>query len=426
MTTSASGDNPSPEGTEPRGAADEADLARHFNLYDTTLDADPWPTLRQLQSKCPVAFSQEAGGYWAVTSYEGVREVLAQPDRFSSRWTAVPAPENPMTLIPLTLDPPEHTKYRQFFTPLFSPGRMRTFEPAAVELARTHAEAFVQAGGGDFVEAFAVPFPGLMFLRTFGLPEQDFAQLSAWKEVFLRELVSDNEELRAHAANEVLPRIIGYFSGLIADRRAMADPPDDILTPIVRMEVEGRPLTDDEIANVLILFMTAGLDTVTNTLALSFAILAERPDLREQIISNPAIIPSATEELLRYTSIVTSCRVAVVDSVVAGVRIPAGDWVANFLPIASRDPAEFEDPHTIDFSREHNRHLAFGTGPHRCLGSHLARLEIAAALRVVHEVMPDYSVREGTTPGRHFGSIMGCRELLLTVGRRGGSNQDQG
>jgi cytochrome P450 len=395
-----------------------ATIARHFNLYDPRLNDDPWTPLHELQDKCPVAFTEEAGGHWLITSYEEVHNVLSRPELFSSRWTAVPAPANPIPQIPINLDPPEHTKYRRLFTTLFSPNRIRSLEGATEELARQYAKPYAEHGGGDFVKEFAIPFPCVMFLRVFGLPESDLNQLLAWKDIFLRDYVSDDED-RKRAAEQVIPEMLSYFGTVVQQRRAAAAPQDDVMEALLVMEIDGRPLSSDELARILLLFMLAGLDTVTNTLALAVALLAERPYLREQIVADPSIIPSATEELLRYTSIVTTCRQANEDVDVGGVRIAEGDWVAAVLPIASRDPSVFAEPDSIDFSRKNIRHMAFGVGPHRCLGSHLARLEIATALRVLHEFMPEYALQPGTAPQRHFGAMMGCGELLLTVAASG-------
>jgi cytochrome P450 len=293
---------------------------------------------------------------------------------------------------------------------------MQALAPRAHELLSDLLQRFVDAGGGDFVKDVAIPFPCIMFLETTGLPVDDLPQLLEWKEAFLRGLATDDAELREHAENVVMPEIVSYFSKIIAARRSAANPPDDVLTGMVTATLpDGRPMTDDEITNALTLFMAAGLDTVTNVLALSVELLARRPDLRRQLIEDRSIIPSAAEELLRYTSIVTSCRQAKVDDTLDGMPIKAGDWLAAVSIMASRDASVFPDPYTIDFRREYNRHLAFGAGPHRCLGSHLARVELAVALDEIHRIMPHYEIRPGTVPARHFGALMGCSELILTI-----------
>ena len=397
---------------------DLGELVRNFNMWDTSYDANPYPVLSRLQAECPVARSEALGGYWFVTSYEGVHDVFSNPAVFSSRNLTVPPLEEPLVLIPETIDPPEHTAYRRIFTPLFSPARMRLLEESARATARSLMEAFVADGGGDFMKAVAVPLPSTVFLDLLGLPKSDLDRLLMWKDAIMRDLIGDDPVKSEYAKTVMMPEFFGYFQQAVDARRAMEDPPEDVLTGMIEGQLPidgGRTMTDAEITNTLLLFVLAGLDTVTAALALSVESLATNPSLRQQLLDSPAVIPNAVEELLRYWSLVTTCRQANEDAVVGGQQIKAGDYVAVCTAAASRDPSEFENPHEIDFGRTNNRHLAFGAGPHRCLGSHLARMEMAIAIEELLRVLPSFGIAPGTTPKHHFGGVLGCDELFLVA-----------
>jgi cytochrome P450 len=295
---------------------------------------------------------------------------------------------------------------------------MRMLESSIRETARALIEAFVANGGGDFVAAVAVPLPSTVFLDVLGLPKGDLDRLLVWKDAIMRDLIGDDPVKSEYAKTVMMPEFFGYFQEAIDARRAMEDPPEDVLTGMIVGELPldgGRTMTDAEITNTLLLFVLAGLDTVTAALSLSVESLARDPALRQQLIDDPALMPNAVEEFLRYWSLVTTCRQANVDSVLQGQEIKAGDYVAICTAAASRDPKEFANPHELDFRRPDIRHLAFGAGPHRCLGSHLARLEMAIALEEVLRAMPDLAVAPGTVPKHHFGGVLGCDELMLAV-----------
>jgi cytochrome P450 len=202
---------------------------------------------------------------------------------------------------------------------------------------------------------------------------------------------------------ETAQNIYEYFQAVVDKRRAEPDA-SDLLGRIMSAEVDGEKLTDDEILDVCFLFIIAGLDTVTDSLDCMFAYLAQEPDHRRQVVEHPEIIPSAIEELLRWESPVPAvARVAASDVEVEGCPIHAGEHVMLLLASANTDDGAHPGVDTVDLQREPNPHLAFGGGVHRCLGSHLARMELRVALREFHKRIPDYKLAEGTvleyTPG---------------------------
>ncbi|MFZ0713778.1 cytochrome P450 [Mycobacterium sp.] len=394
-----------------------SELARTFN-YWTTAPEDPHPVLATLRSQCPVAHSDELGGHWLVTSYAGVRTVLTDAATFSSRVLTLPPEGAPPLLIPESIDPPDHAKYRRVFTPYFTPRRIEQMR----EVVRRHAvrlvEAFVANGGGDFVEAFTVPLPCTVFMELAGLPVADLQQLLEWKELFLRDGISDDPEKRQNVADNVMPAMMDYFNAALDEREGAADPPDDLLTGLLTgaLDSSGTTMTRDEVLNSLLLLLAAGLDTVTSALGLSMELLALRPDLRRRIASDRDVIPSATEEFLRYFSLVTTCRQAMTDTVVDGVQVQKGDFLAAITPAACRDEAQFPKADEINLERSPNPHLAFGAGPHRCLGSHLTRMEMAVAFEEIHRLMPEYFATPDIERHHRFGTVIGIDSLHLTVG----------
>lgn len=393
-----------------------ADLVRTFNYLDPALNEDPYSVLRQIRSGCPVGRSDELGGYWLVTSYGGVRRVLTDPVTFSSRTLTLP-PEGAPTLVPETIDPPDHARYRRVFTPYFSPRRIETLTERAREVARELIGTFVANGGGDIIEQFAVPLPCTMFMEIAGFPIADLAQMIEWKDAFMRDSTSDDPARRQHVAEFVMPRIMEYFNKMIDDRLEMDNPPDDLVTGLVTGELtSGVTMAREEILSALLLLIAAGLDTVTAATGRSIEYLATHPDVRKRLVDDPSLIPSATEEFLRYFSLVTNCRQANVDAEIEGIKVSVGDYVTVCGPSANRDERQFNNADEIDIERSPNPHLAFGVGPHRCLGSHLARMEMQVAFEELHRVMPDYHITPGTTPKHHFGGVMGIDNLHLTIG----------
>lgn len=394
------------------------EIARRFNYWDPALNENPHAVLKQLRSQCPVAHSDELGGYWLITGYDEMRRVLADPASFSSRVLTLPPEGSPPLLVPETIDPPEHAKYRRVFTPYFTPRRAEALRERTRGIAIDLIERFVANGGGDFVADVAVPLPCTVFLDIAGLPVSDLEQLLDWKERFMRDGVSDDPEKRQYVAEHVMPALMGYFNKALDDRQAMGDErPDDLLTGLLTGELsEGVTMTRDEILNALLLLLAAGLDTVTAAIGMSMEYLARNPMVRREITADPALIPVATEEFLRYFSLVTNARQANSAARVGDVDIEAGDYVVVCGPSANRDERQFTGGEEVDIRRSPNPHLAFGAGPHRCLGSHLARMEMAVAFEEIHRLMPEYYITDGTSPQHRFGGVMGISELNLTVG----------
>jgi cytochrome P450 len=285
---------------------------------------------------------------------------------------------------------------------MFTPREMAKLEDDVVGLVHELVDGFAARGECDFHEEFAVPLPCTVFLRLVGLPHEDLDKFLAWKDAIIRGLPGETPEEQQEVRARVAPEVYAYFTEAIDRHRGAGH--DDVICKLLAHEIDGRPLNDEEMLDVLYLFLIAGLDTVTDSLDCFFVYLARNPGQRRRLLAEPDILKPAIEELLRWeTPVPGIARIAVQDCEIAGETIKAGEHVSVLLGSANTDDGEFADAMTVDLRRNPNPHRAFGGGPHRCLGSHLARLELRVALREFHSRIPDYEVRDGAvlefTPG---------------------------
>lgn len=339
----------------------------------------------------PVA--QSNAGY-LVTTRELAEHVFKNPEDFSSK-RAFDTLGSPVPLVPIAFDPPDHTRYRRLLQPFFTPRAAAAVE----QVVRDQVAAIVDAIAGwnscDMVTELARPVPAKVFLDLFGLPQDDLDRLLAWREVIIKLADLSGSGEQPPEAMQSAAELFGYVSAHVAECRAgraggllrdlFDDPGDD-------------PFTDEEAVGLCFFFVLAGVDSVTNALSLMFAKLAARPELRRRIVADPAAIPAAVEEMLRVdpaNAVVP--RVATRDVVLAGVHIPAGAPVGVAVGAANRDPADLDDPDVFDPARDYNN-LTWGSGPHRCLGIHLARTELRVVLEEWHRRIPEYELAPGARP----------------------------
>jgi cytochrome P450 len=355
--------------------------------------AEPQPMYKALRESSPVFRSPSAV---VLSRLADIEMALKHTELFSSNMDAVDL-GNIRPLIPLQVDPPEHAKYRRILDPLFTPREMARREPGVTELVNQMIDRFADRGECDFHEEFAVPLPCTVFLQLLGLPLEDLDKFLEWKDGVIRPEGAVGYDGRHEASAPVAQEIYDYFDRAIDDH--IASPRDDVLSALIAASFkgEGGALSREELLDICFLFLIAGLDTVTDSLDCFFVYLARHPGHRHQLVEEPDILPHAIEELLRWeTPVPGVARVAMQDVEVGGCPISKGERVSPLLGAANTDPAEFPDPERVDFNRNPNRHRAFGGGPHRCLGSHLARMELRVALREFHRRIPDYEIKPGT------------------------------
>ncbi len=344
-----------------------------------------------------------------ITRHEDVMWALRHPEIFSSNMDAIDI-GNVRPLIPLQIDPPDHVKFRRLLDPLFAPREMEQLEGDVRALVTDLIDDFVDTGSCEFNAAVAVPLPCTVFLRLMGLPLEDLDLFLRFKDGIIRPPAETVAEGRA-MARETGQEIYAYFENVIAQRREQ--PEADLLSGFISAEIDGQRLTTEDILDISYLFLLAGLDTVTASLGCAVTYLAQHPDRQQALRDDPGRVPAAVEELLRWeTPVPGVVRAAIADCEVAGTTITAGQTVTCLLASANTDEHEFPDPESVDFDRAANRHLAFGGGLHRCLGSHLARLEMRVALEELHRRVPEYAIQAGETPIYTMG-IRGVEYLPL-------------
>ena len=369
--------------------------------------AEPQPMCRSLLDGGPVL--QVTDTVAVAMSRAAVEEVLRNPDVFSSGKAATDLKAR-RPIIPMSIDPPAHRTYRKLLDPLFSPQRMKLLEGSMTALANELIDAFVDEDEVDFSAQFSIPFPCRVFLTMVGLPVEELPRFLEMKDGIIRPFLVTGEPRGSEATDAyqqaTADSIYEYFERVLDERGSHRG--DDMLSHLLDAEVDGDRLTRDEIVDIGFQFLIAGLDTVTAALDCFFGYLAQHPDHRKALVADPDTIPNAVEELLRWESPVFAAeRVATRDAEVAGCPVKAGDHVLVLIGAANTDDTEQPDAGEVQFDRQVTRHLAFGGGIHRCLGSHLARLELKVALREWHRRIPEYSVK----PGAVLGYSPGIRAL---------------
>jgi cytochrome P450 len=302
--------------------------------------------------------------------------------------------DNP--LIPLEIDGEDHKKWRRLLDPLFAPKQMAPLEESVRELAGELIDRFLQRGEAELYEAFCVPLPCLTFLRLVGAPIADLDFFLDFKDGVIHPEGETVEEMNANMA-VAGGKLLEYFAGFLADRRAETEEKNDIIAVLLRSKVDGEPITELELLNILFLLMFAGLDTVTASMSCIFAWLGQHPEERDRLVADPSLIPAAVEEIMRYESPVPSGqRFATEDiDLGGGLVIKAGDAIHAIWAAANVDPTAYDDPLRVDFGRGRMNHIVFASGTHRCLGSHLARLELRIAVEELLHRIPDYAVTAG-------------------------------
>lgn len=355
--------------------------------------ADPQPKNHGLAQKAALGL----GGSVMVGSRELVTETLNTPEVYSSADLVEQGNTSP--LIPLGIDPPAHTRYRRLLDPLFSPRRMEAQEADIAERVNHFVDGFIDRGSCDFTAEFAELFPSSVFLGLMGLPWEELDTLVRLRDGLLHPGTAESTAAQRSAIQrQTAQDVYSYFGRILDDRDA--NPRDDVLSALAghgdETAVTGDPLSRDDALAICFVLLTAGLDTVTDSLTCFWAYLARHREQRREIAADPEVIPRAVEELLRWeTPVPFVVRWARQESSLGGQVVAAGHHVLVNLSAANLDPAEFSDPLDVRFDRQGNRHLAFGGGVHRCLGSHLARRELRIALREWHRRIPEYTLTPG-------------------------------
>jgi cytochrome P450 len=374
---------------------------------DATLRRDGYQAWDRLRDETPTFESDyrsrdTSNRLWYLLGYDDVYSVLRDTGLFSSKGFTHPDFESEYLMIPSEMDPPEHTKYRTLLNPILAPARIMTMEPIIRRRCRELIEGLAGRGHCDVLDDFALKFPTTIFMEMLGVPTDDLDTFVTW--VHQSQHTSHAEDPDGRIRDNA-DRAIHEFMWAIADERRL-QPSDDIVSRLVECRIDGRPLDKKELGGILYLLFLAGLDTVASMLSWSLMHFAQHPEDRRRLCADPALAPAAVEELLRYYSIVVISRHTTADAQSHGCPMSKGDRVIVPLATANRDPAAFPDADAFVLDRSPNRHIGFGVGPHRCVGSHLARLELQVALEEWHRLIPDYHIPQGSDLGLRVGMFV--------------------
>ncbi|MDA4085049.1 cytochrome P450 [Mycolicibacterium hassiacum] len=343
---------------------------------------DPYPAYRELRATTPVVYN-DVTNFWALLKYEDIRYVSSHPQLFSStKGITIPDPDQPEPVQEGALiftDPPRHRQLRKLINTAFPRRQVALLEPKVRQIVYGIFEEVKSGSVQEFAESFAAPLPTRMIAELLGASPDDWERFRRWSDACTG---TADPEIELDAM-EAIGELFEYFQQLIADRRN--EPRNDMMSVLAHAEVDGARLSDEDLLNFAFLLLVAGNETTRNLIALGTLALIEHPEQRQKLIDNPALIPNAVEEMLRYTSPVTHmARHATEDVEIRGQLIRKGETVVMLYGSANRDEEIFgDDAEEFNVERNPNPHIAFGCGEHSCIGAQLARLEA----RVFFEVL---------------------------------------
>ncbi len=382
-----------------------------FDVLSPEYVADPFTIWDQLRTTCPIAHTERRGSTWLPTRYDDVVALAHDIEHFSSQKIAVipvedEPPEDPVLLYglpPISADPPLHTWTRRLLLPWFSHRRVDSYEPMTRELCAGLVDGFVGKGEADAARDYAQQIPVRVIATILGVPASLSDTFTGWVRDVLE--FADVPERRQRGAEG----LINFFVAEVARRKQ--EPGEDLLSELLHTEFEGKPIEESVVLGIAALVLIAGVDTTWSAIGSSLWHLATSPGDRERLVAEPDLMPFAVEELLRAYSPVTMARVVTSDVEFGGCPMKEGEKVLMNFPAANRDPAAFPDADKVVLDRELNRHVAFGSGIHRCAGSNLARMELRVALEEWLKKIPVFSPLEGAETTWAGGQVRGPRQL---------------
>ncbi|MFI6924612.1 cytochrome P450 [Nonomuraea spiralis] len=392
-----------------------SDWATDFSHVDPQWAADPYPIQDDLRQRCPIAHTERFGGVWLPTRYEDVAAIAYDTDRFSSRAVVVGNVKPPRELAPvggvppISSDPPFHHDARKLLLPAFTKTAVARREASTRALCHELIDGLEGREVVDAAREYAQYIPMRVIADMLGFPLEDADRFQGFVENAL-ESVNEPTEKRLERISE----LSDYLVAQIHDH--LADPRDDLTTYLLDAELNGAKLDPVHVVGTMTLLLIAGIDTTWSAIGASLWHLAKTPADRRRLVAEPALLPTAVEEFLRAYAPVTMARLVKHDMHWNGVDMKADDWILLSFPAANRDPAHVDHPDHVLIDREVNRHAAFGLGIHRCVGSHLARMELRTALDVWLQRIPDFTLADPDAVTWAAGQVRGPRTLPLRIG----------
>jgi len=401
------------------------DWARDFDVSDPSYNVDPFPIWDELRANCPIAHSDRYGGSWLPTRHADISAIALDTDSFTSRQVIAvrhrvpnmgPAGFSP----PITSDPPFHAQARRILQSAFSPGAALRSEPSTRDLCRHLLDALGDRDVLDGATEYAQHIPVQVISHILGFPEEDADLFMGFVHQVIETAAEPFEELpdpmpeSERPGSEPMP-FFEYLWWQVEDHRA--HPRDDLTSVLLAAELDGEKLDFEHIIGTIALVLIAGIDTTWSAIGTSLWHLATHPEDRDRLADEPRLMVSGVEELLRAYAPVTMARLVRRDVEFQGCPMKAGEWVLLPFPAANRDPEAFEQADRVVLDRPHNRHVAFGDGIHRCLGAHLARMELRVALQEWLRAFPTFELADPASVRWSTGQIRGPRALPLIVQR---------
>jgi pimeloyl-[acyl-carrier protein] synthase len=376
--------------------------APSLNLSSPEFIANPYAAFEQLRRAGGPVFMPHrgaTGGMWLVTRYDDVAFVLKDAQTSKNARRYAPEPGEPAVAPDmLGSDPPDHTRLRGLANRAFTPQRVRELEPRILQIADELIDRLAAEPQADCIAGFALPLPVLVIAELLGVPAEDRQTFGAWSAAFIAGVDAFGSAEAAKASDQALLSLQQYFVNLIARRRA--EPGPDLLSALIAVRDSHDRLSEGELISMCILLLVAGYHTTVNLLGNGLLALLRHPDQLARLRANPALMPSAVEEMLRYESPVqrATFRIAIAPVEVAGQVIEPGQQISAVIAAANRDPEHFAEPERFDIGRSPNRHLSFGLGIHFCLGAPLARTEARLGLGRLLERLPNLRLAEPSAP----------------------------
>lgn len=383
-----------------------ADRVFDFDIYaDPRLTEDLHTSYATLHDDAPdIFYSPRNGGHWIFTRFDDIFRVVQDYEHFSVREMQIPRVENPPVFIPLSLDPPKSTPFRHALMPHFTPRAIEALEPQVRKFAIEIIDSVKGKGECEFVDEISSQFPVSVFMELMGMPLERLRDFRAIADEYFN--ARTNEEIGAMSV-----KIVGLMTELVELRRA--DPKDDLISKMVDFQVEGRPISLEELQSMLFVMFLGGMDTVTNVSSYAYRHLATDKKLQQRLANDPSIIPNFVEEAIRSFGVVNTPRIVTKDCERFGIKFREGDMVLCLLPLGSRDERRFDKPNEFDVDRKALTHLTFSSGPHLCLGHNLARLEIRVLTEEWVKRVPEFSLKPGTHHKSRVGTVMALEALPL-------------
>lgn len=389
----------------------EMDVAADFDHHSPQFRDDPYGAFDQMRSVCPIVHSEQHGGFWSFLDYQSVFDAARDDDRFNSYpAVGVPASESPFPILPIESDPPLTQKLRQVTLKKFSPASAERLRPWTARTAAAMVDEFIERGQCDIVAELTTPLPARLTLHMLGFDESKYLQWVRWVHAFVHDRTHDAEKA-ATATMEMMGEIHTHMQ----QRRESGELGDDLFGAILSGQVDGVPLDDIQITTYTVLMMLGGMDTTSGLTGNALWHMTQQPQLRQMLLDRPELLEAATDEFLRHsTPTFGLARTVSRDTDFHGQHLRAGDRTILMWASANRDPAVFDDPDRIDFNRPNSRrHMAFGVGIHRCLGSHLAKMMFQVMMSEILNRLPDFELSGTPMRFEDAGEVYAMRSLPI-------------